>query len=615
MDAVQNTGVHRQVLRHALIDSAPRLWYPGLRIAHPRQKEVFMKLTNKLIPIFLMAALLAGLCAPALAAHTDVAAGAWYYAAVEEATNLGLMDTLEENRFAPETAADRGAVVEALWRLDGKPACTNELPFTDMDGARYVDSVRWSYANGVVNGTSDTTFSPTNSVTRAQLTTLLHRYLSYKGVTPTGAADLSAFPDAAQVPDWAQDAMAWACGAGIIQGTASGGTVRLDPGGTATRAQLATVILRFRNQFLDNPAEDEAYKSIAGRKVETYTTRYFGLPDSAHALFFKYPSDWTLEEAEGAALTISRAGQSVGTLQSGAADTRGWKIVSSRTISYNDYCTWEYIEKAGTGSALRFRYRYCHEFTENGQPGCFTVILDPTEMSDDTRYAMYSNTELRPAASEPGMGRFSDLKDKKLLLLGNSFISTSEIGATLKDIFRQNGSGCSVNAISRGYATVKTFAQDTSLMSAIRGGSYDAVFLCGLYSASEVDYVNTVKQACDASGTRLILMPAYNESRAAINQAARTYPTLEILDWKGEIEDFIYAGKNKWDFCINDQHTHSTPLAGYVGAHMIYRGIYGKVPSAGTGSVSQTLLDRVLGDYTDTGILRHIAVSDITVLN
>jgi len=382
-----------------------------------------MKLTKKLLSLLLLTALTAGLCLPAAAAHTDVPAGAWYHAAVEEVTALSLMDDLEENRFAPETAADRGTVVEALWRLDGKPSTAAEHPFTDMEGARYVDSVCWSYANGVVNGTSDTTFSPTNNVTRAQLTTLLHRFLSYKGTAPTGAADLSAFPDGAKVPDWAQEAMAWACSAGIIQGTATVSGTMLDPNGTATRAQLATVILRFRNQFLDNPAEDEAYKTIEGRKTDAYAIRYFGLPDSNHALFFKHPADWTLTEADGPVITITRDGKAVGTLQSGTADARGWKTVSSRTVSYDDYTTTEYIEKTGTGSSLQFRYRYCHEFTENGQPGCFTVLVDPTEMSEDTRYAMYSSTELRPAASEPGMGRFSELKNKKLLLLGNSFIS------------------------------------------------------------------------------------------------------------------------------------------------------------------------------------------------
>ena len=574
-----------------------------------------MKLTKKLLSLLLLTALTAGLCLPAAAAHTDVPAGAWYHAAVEEVTALSLMDDLEEGRFGPDSNADRSTVVEALWRLDGRPAFSDDLPFTDMGGARYTDSVRWSYANGVVNGTSDTTFSPTLQVTRAQLTTLLHRFLSYTGRTPQGAADLSVYPDAALVPDWAADAMAWACAAGIIQGTAgAGGTVRLDPGGSATRAQLATVLLRFRNQFLDNPAEDKAYENIPGRTVSDFSIRYFSLPGSAHALHFKYPSDWTLQEADGAVFNLTRNGQTVGVLREGEADTKGWKTVASQSMIYRGYKIREFIEKTGVGETLGFRYRYLHEFTDNGEARCLTVVVDAAEMGEAVRKAMFNGTEMQAVSTEAGFGRFAGLEGGKLLLLGNSFISTSEIGATLRDMFSKNGKSCTVTPISRGYATVKTFAQDSGLLSSIRGGSYDAVFLCGLYSTSEAEHIAAVKKACDASGTRLILMPAHNESRSAIQAAAKAYPELEIMDWKAEIDAFIANGESKWDFCINDQHTHSKPLAGYVGAHMIYRGIYGKVPTYGTGSVTQVLLDRVLGDYTATGILQYLDSAQITVL-
>jgi len=574
-----------------------------------------MKAMQKFVSVLLLAALLAGLCLPAMAAYTDVPAGAWYHAAVSEVANQRLMDELTVGRFAPDANADRGTVVEALWRLDGKPAFSDPLPFTDLGSARYVDSVRWSYANGVVNGTSDTTFSPTHNVTRAQLTTLLYRYLSYTGRTPQGSADLSAFPDGALVPDWAREAMAWACAAGIIQGTlGDDGKVRLDPDGSATRAQLATVILRFRNQFLDNPAEDSAYENIPGRAVSNFSTRYFSAQDSVHTLQFKYPADWTLTEADGAAFTISRNGQTVGILQAGPADSQGWKTVSARAIVYGGYRTVEYIEKSGAGESLRFRYRYSHEYTVRGESRCLTVLVDASEMGADVRKAMYNGTELKTASTESGFGRFSELEDGTLLILGNSFVSTSKIGANLKDLFTKNGKSCTVSAISRSYATTQTYAQDADLLSFIKAGAYDAVFLCGLYSSTDVNYIKPIKQACDASGTQLILMPAHNEARSSIQSAAKAYPELEILDWKAEIDAFISAGKSKWEFCINDQHLHSTPLAGYIGAHMIYRGIYGEVPASGTGSVTQSLLDRVLGDYPAMGILQNLKNVQITEL-
>ena len=350
----------------------------------------------------------------------------------------------------------------------------------------------------------------------------------------------------------------------------------------------------------ETPTEDDAYREIPGREVSEFGTKLFAEPASPWTVSLRVPADWVYTSNGDAAGTFLRNGSVVGQLMPGdSAPEDAWTVVASRTLVYGACRTHEFVEKTGTGSTLDFRRRYVYE-----NPGIakYTLIVPHSECGEAVIASLYSTSRLLQAYTDPGMNRLEELQGGNLLMLGNSFIATSEIGRLLGSMFSKNGKTCTVNPISRGYATVQTFAEDAALLSSIRSGTYDAVFLCGLYSTSQVAHVATVKAACDESGTRLILLPAYNESRAAIELAAKTYTTLPILDWKGEVETFIATGCDKWDFCIDDAHTHSTPLAGYVGAHMIYRGIYGQVPAAfPDGSVTEAKVDAVLGSYPSTG--------------
>jgi hypothetical protein len=109
--------------------------------------------------------------------------------------------------------------------------------------------------------------------------------------------------------------------------------------------------------------------------------------------------------------------------------------------------------------------------------------------------------------------------------------------------------------------------------------------------------------ACKSSDTNLAIFPAHNESSSLIGTAGMLHPTALFLDWKGEIDSFISSGIDQSHFCIADSHKHSTPLAGYVGAHMIYRAIFDKVPTETSYSaVSQSEL-ALLGNYPSTGIV------------
>ena len=172
----------------------------------------------------------------------DVAEGDWFYDAVVYAYQNELMDGVGGNRFAPNSETTRAQLVTILYRLEGEPAVSGDLPFTDVEaGTWYTNAVLWAAQNGIVNGVTDTTFAPGDDLTRQQLVTILYRYAESKGYDVSASADLSGYPDAGQVQDYAQPAMAWAVAEGIVEGM--DGTLK--PAGNASRAQIATILMRF----------------------------------------------------------------------------------------------------------------------------------------------------------------------------------------------------------------------------------------------------------------------------------------------------------------------------------------------------------------------------------
>ena len=173
----------------------------------------------------------------------DVAEGDWFYDAVVYAYQNELMDGVGGNRFAPNSETTRAQLVTILYRLEGQPAVSGDLPFTDVEaGIWYTDAILWAAQNNIVNGVSDTEFAPGDDLTRQQLVTILYRYAEAKGYDVSASADLSGYPDAGQVQTYAQPAMAWAVAENIIQGMEDG---TLKPAGNASRAQIATILMRF----------------------------------------------------------------------------------------------------------------------------------------------------------------------------------------------------------------------------------------------------------------------------------------------------------------------------------------------------------------------------------
>ena len=173
----------------------------------------------------------------------DVTEGDWFYDAVRYAYENGLMDGVGDGQFAPNATTTRAQLVTILYRLAGQPAVSGDLPFTDVEaGTWYTDAVAWAAANGIVNGVSETEFAPGKDITREQLATILFRYAEAKGYDVSARADLSAYTDADQIQSYAAESVAWAVAEGLIQGFEDN---TLRPAGNATRAQIATILMRF----------------------------------------------------------------------------------------------------------------------------------------------------------------------------------------------------------------------------------------------------------------------------------------------------------------------------------------------------------------------------------
>ena len=173
----------------------------------------------------------------------DVAESAWYYDAVEYVYENGMMNGTGSNVFSPNATTTRGMIVTMLYRLEGEPRVSGTSTFDDVaDGMYYTDAVIWADANSIVTGYDDTTFGPNDAITREQMAAILYRYAQYKAYRTTASADLSGYVDADAVSAYALPALQWASAEGLVTGT-SGTT--LTPDGSATRAQVATIFMRF----------------------------------------------------------------------------------------------------------------------------------------------------------------------------------------------------------------------------------------------------------------------------------------------------------------------------------------------------------------------------------
>ena len=191
---------------------------------------------------------------------TDVKADAWYYEAVQYVYEKELFAGVTTTTFEPDAPMTRAMLVSVLWRLEGRPEASGVNPFSDVqDGKWYTSGVLWAASKEIVSGFPNGTFAPDDSITREQMASLIMRYATYKGIELAPGASLASFADAGKVQHWSEKAVAWAVAAGIISGNKQGDVYTLAPQASATRAQVASILMRFIENVLqpDQPVDPD----------------------------------------------------------------------------------------------------------------------------------------------------------------------------------------------------------------------------------------------------------------------------------------------------------------------------------------------------------------------
>ena len=192
---------------------------------------------------------------PGYAFRDMPAPDSWAHAGLDYCIYSGYINGLSATTVDPSGTCTRAQLVCILYRIQGEPKVVEgyeldklRAPFDDVPrGQWYTNAILWAKLTGIVNGTSATTFDPSGQITREQLAAILYRYTAKYAPDATGnAASLAAYPDAGSVSAYARDAMAWAVGNGLISGLPHGKTDYLEPGGSATRAQVATILMRYK---------------------------------------------------------------------------------------------------------------------------------------------------------------------------------------------------------------------------------------------------------------------------------------------------------------------------------------------------------------------------------
>ena len=179
----------------------------------------------------------------------DLGENQWYESAVRYAYTHDIMEGMSATKFSPNISLTRAQAVQVLYNLEGQPAVSDSTTFPDLVEEWYKPAIAWAEQTGVVDGYEDGTFRPGQPVNRMEFAQMLYNYAAYKGCDLSAKGDLTAFPDGDSVQPWAETAMTWANGNQLINGHDDG---TLEPSGTTTRAQAASILMRFDQNVVEN---------------------------------------------------------------------------------------------------------------------------------------------------------------------------------------------------------------------------------------------------------------------------------------------------------------------------------------------------------------------------
>ncbi len=343
------------------------------------------------------------------------------------------------------------------------------------------------------------------------------------------------------------------------------------------------------------------YKSFICRshkKIKWKQVRFTN--DVNVTLQFEIPSDWQITKSANG-FNISRDENIIGTLTQ-TKPSGATTYYDSATLYqpehkiFKSYQTNWYHTDADDTIARVFEF-----ITNQGRKTIQMFLsVDYTELDETAKTHLEESALTVPKVEEEPFPALSETNgSKKILLLGNSFINSSRVDMFLHDMLRDTG--YQLITVARGNAQVYTFSNDATICEQIQNGEYAYVFVGCFYTDNSVPAVQILLDCANASNTKLVVFPAHNESEVVFNAALEKYDGLFLLNWKAEIDSLIENGIDKFVLCVDDTYQHSTVYAGYVGAHMVYRKIFNKVPPKLSNSpLTQSQVDGNLYEYASS---------------
>ena len=357
------------------------------------------------------------------------------------------------------------------------------------------------------------------------------------------------------------------------------------------------------DEIVLNDNGKDYYTELECRVPEAYSEQSFSYAEKRLALSIPHPSDWTFEENQYGGFNVIRDGNKIGTVSREGDGDEDWTSVKRNTVANDVYSVKCVIQKSLVIPDT-FRYSIQYSYTEDLVEMSMTLQIKYEEICADYLEMLRYDTGIISLATDPNMGVLSDIqKNKPVVFVGNSFIGSSQVAEIFKEMLREEGKSLTVMTRAYGGAQLEDFANNTSLINEIKRGTFGTVFLCGFYGYSQVD-MDVIVNACKQGNATLAVFPAHNENSTSIRIVKMQYPELAHINWKAEIDALIANGVDPLDMYVEDAHHHSTTLAGYVGAQMAYRAIFGEIPTKQlSDTISTSYVKSKLGDYVERGFV------------
>ena len=356
------------------------------------------------------------------------------------------------------------------------------------------------------------------------------------------------------------------------------------------------------NNVLQGNGKDY-YTELECRVPDGYSSQSFSYAEKRLAISLPHPSDWSFEQNSDGGFDVMREGNKIGTVSRDGNENESWISVKNK-IAGNDICTVKYSIQKNLDIADTFRYFIEYSYVEDLVKMTMVLQIAYEEICEDYLEMLCDETVITSLTTEPNIGVLSDIpQNRPVVFIGNSFIGSSKVDTIFKEMLRKEGKSLTVMTRAYGGAQLEDYANDTYLINEIKSGKFGTIFLCGFYGYSRSD-MKIIVDACEQSNTALAVFPAHNEYDSSIKLVQKHFPELAHINWKAEVDALISNGVDPLDMYVEDAHKHSTTLAGYVGAQMAYRAIFGEIPTKPISeTISTSYVRAKLGDYVDRGFI------------